>query len=151
MIHIIYSKLNDRCPAEYHFCGVFKEEQEAKNYMASLPPANECRLQTFPEFHYPLYLIEKDFKKAAAIPISREDLAREMAKVSRVDDEDHVYFNYYRFVEDYRGIVPGERYWTMTDHHHVDNDMIMWRLEAALEREEAQAIDLACRLGNEAE
>jgi len=120
MLHVVYTRNHPLGPKQFNFCGVFMEEATAKDYFAGLPAEYGCSIQSFPNFTgYPIYLLEHDFKKAPAHPVSLEDLAKEMAMIPKTKNDDHVYFNYYRFVEDYRGIVPGQRYFTITDHYHV--------------------------------
>lgn len=153
MTYIIYSYDHPRSPGVHYFCGVFQKEEVAKEYLASISDEyrKNCRLESFSEFSYPLYLIEEDFYQKPAIPITRADLAKKMAMMPKVDDENHEYFNYYLFVDDYRGIIPGEDCLGMTDHHHVDNHHIQCKLNASLERQENRAIDRAASLDDNEE
>lgn len=148
MVYIIYGFDHPRSPGVHYFCGVFQKKEVAQEYLASIPEdyRKNCRMEGYPGFSYPLYLIEEDFHREPAAPITREALAKKMTMMAKVDDEDYEYFNYYLFVDDYRGFIPGEDCLGMTDHHHVDNHHIQCRLDDALERQEKRAIDRAASL-----
>lgn len=142
MVHIVYAYDHPKGPGIHYFSGIFREKEDADAYFNGLAPEykTKSRIESFPEFNYPLYLIEKDFRRGPAVPITRDGLAYEMAIASKFDlPDDHEHFNYYLFLEDYRGVVPGEDNMGSTDHHHVDTDQIMWMIKHSLQVREVQA------------
>lgn len=142
MIHIVYAYDHPKGPGIHYFSGIFGNQKDAEDYLASLAPEykTRSRIESFPDFDYPLYLIEKNFREGPAVPITRENLAHEMAVVHKLGlPDDHEHFNYYLFLEDYRGVVPGQDNMGNTDHHHVDTDQIKWLIHHSLEVREVQA------------
>jgi hypothetical protein len=145
---IVYGYDHPRGPNIHYASGIFLRREDAEAYMASVPPevCKTQRLEEIPQKEYPLYLIEEDFHKSPARPITRHELAIKMAMMPKVADEDHVYFNIYLFQEDYRGIRPGEDCMGSTNHTHVDNDYIIWSLDGCMEEGERPDIQRAqCR------
>lgn len=112
--------------------GVFKDRQDAQEYLSvNLNDISDVSsdLQEIPTKDYPIFFI-LDFENYNFTYVTQEQLAERLLSFEKIEDEDHVYCNYYIFREDYRSIVPGSDYLGWTDHHHVDKGAIkrlLWR------------------------
>lgn len=137
-----YGHPKDSDPQADYISGIFKRREDAEKYLASIPESYRAknRLQEIVQTNYPLYFIEEwDQPKSSSSKlqlITRRELAKKIATVPKVSDNDHVYFNYYRFMEDYQGIRPGQDCLGSTDHYHLTNDCIVSCLEGMLKESE---------------
>jgi len=138
---IIYSFNHPKGPDIHYVSGVFRHRADAEKYLQSIPSSLKNathRLEEIPETEYPIYFIEEDFRVGPAHPIDRLELARKIAMMPKIEDENHEYFTFYRFMGDYQGRRSGEDYLGTTDHTHVDNDLIIWSLDASIQKGEVR-------------
>jgi hypothetical protein len=110
--------------------GVFKRLDDAQTYLAEsfhegfhkqynpTPPLQ--MLREIPAQEYPVLFIY-DIAAADYHFVTEDELVDKIAALEKVDDEDHQYFIYHIFREDYRAINAGAEYVEMIDHHHLDN------------------------------
>ena len=140
-MYVVYRYNHPKSPGVHFISAVCRKFKDAKIYLKRIP--EELRktheIVKLSQKSYPVYFIDKNFYNEPARPVSREMLAEEINLVNKTWDSDHVYFNYYRFEEDYFGVIPGEDNMGSTDHTHVDNDYIVGCIEAAIERGEMTA------------
>ncbi|WP_409344808.1 hypothetical protein [Paenibacillus sp. MBLB4367] len=100
--------------------GILLDEGAAKEYF-NLIPEDLRNFQTtisISTLSYPFYIIEerKTFRY-----LNRADVEGLFDSISRLDDDDHVYFNLYFITQDYRHSDPGVDYMGILNHMHIDN------------------------------
>jgi len=136
---IIYGYDHPKAPERSYISGVFKNREDAKKYLQAIPEQfkNNNKLEEISQKDYPIYFVE-DFQKKTIYPIDRFELAKKIVMMPKIEDDDHIYFNFYRFIEDYCSKHPGEDSLGWTDHTHLDNDYIIWSLDASLEKGEVE-------------
>lgn len=99
--------------------GLFRSADRARSFHASIPEdeREHHRLYELDSSDYPVYMIDdEDFRFVTA-----DQVERALDEIERVDDEDHVYFNVYRFVADHESDPPGADEMGMLSHHHIIN------------------------------
>ncbi|WP_079913011.1 hypothetical protein [Paenibacillus sp. 32352] len=100
--------------------GILRDEEAAKDYFNSIP--EDLRkfqsIISVSKLSYPFYIVEerKSFRY-----VNRADVEGLFDRISKLDDEDHVYFNLYFITQDYRHSEPGVDYMGILNHIHIDN------------------------------
>jgi hypothetical protein len=100
---------------------IFQDEEAAKQYYESLSEGIKTISQIYaiPYSNYPIYLIEdKHFSF-----VSQQELRTRLQSISRVENNDWVYFNIYTITKDYASEAGRDRMGIL-EHSHVDNDYL---------------------------
>jgi hypothetical protein len=102
--------------------GVFLQLVDAEQYLSILPldHLEGTELREISANEYPILLIH-DFEMQDLIYVTLDELVDRLWAVERLHDDDHQYFMYFVFQEDYRGYTHEEEYYAFANHHHVDN------------------------------
>ncbi|GMK39055.1 hypothetical protein PCCS19_21090 [Paenibacillus sp. CCS19] len=104
--------------------GILQDEEAAKDYFNSIPEDLKKfqSIISVSTLSYPFYIVEgrKSFRY-----LNRADVEGLFDRISKLDDEDHVYFNLYFIIQDYRHSEPGLDNMGILNHMHIDNRFLM--------------------------
>jgi hypothetical protein len=100
--------------------GILQDEAAAKDYFNAIP--EDLRkfqsINSVSTLSYPFYIVEerKTFRY-----LNQADVEGLFDNISKLDDENHVYFNLYFITQDFRHSEPGIDYMGTLNHMHIDN------------------------------
>jgi hypothetical protein len=103
--------------------GILQDEDEAKEYF-NLIPDNQRGYQSIVSvclIEYPFYIVEET---TTFTYLNLSDVVDLLNNISKMDDDDHVYFNLYFIIQDYRHSKPGVDYMGSLSHIHIDNQFL---------------------------
>lgn len=134
-MYIVYGKNHPLGkPGHIYISGVFEKKETAQDYLYSLE--KKFQDNSWLAFHsnvsFPVYFEESTFGDPK--PISLDDLCYKIILTPKQSDPDAEYWIYYKFTEDWKAIIKGQKNIAASPHYHLDNDFLFCNLRDILEK-----------------
>lgn len=103
--------------------GIFEDEEQANEFIRKLPSEMKLIKRKVPlqGIQYPFYIIEEGLE---FIYLNHLQIGEILDGITKVEDDDRVYFNLYYITQDFEPKIPGSDYMGAIKHLHIDNSFL---------------------------